>query len=76
LIPCFFCLRYRIRFAEVSFINNAAKAIGAATIMITHIDHLQSLSYSLIMYAPMRGPRAGPKKGEMTKNNAALPWLS
>jgi hypothetical protein len=53
--------------------NNDATAIGAAIIIITHIDHLQLLSYSLMIYAPVRGPNDGPRKGDKIKNKAALP---
>ena len=58
---------------DVSDIKRAIKDTGAAIIIITHIEYRQ-LWYSWIMYAPVNGPRAGPRKGAMIKKSAARPW--
>lgn len=51
-----------MREAEVSLMNAAMTATGAAIIMMTHIQYRQ-FWYSLIMYAPTIGPKTGPRNG-------------
>src|SRR6266498_5211143 len=72
-MPRFISRRYRIRDLEVSCMNKAMIAMGDAIIITTHMEYLQSLWYSLIMYAPVSGPRAGPRNGAMMKPRAARP---
>ena len=76
--PIFFRCKYWIRGLNVSFMNRDIIAIGAAMIRITHCDQRQLLEYSWIIYAPVRGPRVGPRKGLNMKNTEARPrtWFS
>jgi len=69
----FFARRYKILLFIVSCMTSDMRNIGAAMNRITHCVNRQLLLYWSMMYAPMSGPSAGPRKGAITKDRAARP---